>query len=108
MGGVALKLKKEKKIDYVVAVRNTDVNLFFRYLFYLSKIGMEIMKETKNIIFISPAYKKFVIDHYVPYELRNYISQKSIIIPNGVNPFWLQNKKVKSKFIDAKNRDNNS
>lgn len=29
MGGIALKLKREKNIDYIVAVRSTDVNLFF-------------------------------------------------------------------------------
>ena len=33
MGGIALKLKKEKNIDYIVTVQNTDVNLFFKYIF---------------------------------------------------------------------------
>ena len=102
MGGIALKLKKEKNIDYIVTVRNTDVNLFFKYMFHIRKIGINIMKEAKKIIFISPAYKEFVINWYVPYELRDYINQKSVIVPNGVNPFWLQNKKVKSKFVDVK------
>ncbi len=102
MGGIALKLKKKKNIDYIVAVRSTDANLFFKYMFHIRKIGINIMKEAKKIVFISPAYKEFVINWYVPYELRDYINQKSVIVPNGVNPFWLQNKKVKSKFVDVK------
>jgi glycosyltransferase involved in cell wall biosynthesis len=102
MGGIALKLKKEKNIDYIVAVRSTDANLFFKYMFHIRKIGINVMKEAKKIVFISPAYKEFVINRYVPYELRDYINQKSVIVPNGVNPFWLQNKKVKSKFVDVK------
>ena len=102
MGGIALKLKKKKNIDYIVAVRSTDANLFFKYMFHIRKIGINIMKEAKKIVFISPAYKEFVINRYVPYELRDYINQKSVIVPNGVNPFWLQNKKVKSKFVDVK------
>ena len=52
MGGIALKLKKEKNIDYIVAVRNTDINIFFRYFFYLREIGIEILKESRKIIFL--------------------------------------------------------
>ena len=102
MGGIALKLKKEKNIDYVVTVRNTDVNLFFKYMFHIRKIGINIMKEVKKIVFISPACKEFVIDRYVPYQLRDYINQKSVIVPNGVNPFWLQNKHEKSEYKNNK------
>jgi len=102
MGGIALKLKKEKNIDYVVSVRNSDVNLFFKYMFHIRKIGINIMKEAKKIVFLSPAYKEFVINRYVPHKLRDCIKQKSAIVPNGVNPFWLQNKYVKSEY---KNRN---
>lgn len=98
MGGIALKLKIEKNIDYIVAVRNTDVNLFFKYMLHTRKIGINIVKEAKKIIFISPVYKEFVINRYVPYELRDCIEKKSVIIPNGVTPFWLQNKYVKSGY----------
>ena len=102
MGGIALKLKREKNIDYIVAVRNTDVNLFFKYMLHTRKMGINIMKEAKKIVFISPAYKEFVINRYVPYELKDCIEQKSVIVPNGVNPFWLQNKHVKSEYKDKK------
>ena len=102
MGGIALKLKIEKNINYIVAVRNTDVNLFFKYMLYIRKIGVEIMKVAKKIIFISPAYKEFLINRYIPYELRDYIDKKSITIPNGVNSFWLQNKYTRSEYKNKK------
>jgi len=102
MGGIALKLKKEKNIDYIVAVRNTDVNLFFKYMFHTRKVGINIMKEAKKVIFVSPAYKEFVINRYVPHKLRGCIEQKSVIVPNGVNPFWLQNKYTKFEYKDKK------
>ena len=102
MGGIALKLKRGKNIDYIVAVRNTDVNLFFKYMLHIRKIGINIMKEAKKIIFISPTYKGFVINHYVPYELRDCINQKSVIIPNGANSFWLENKYVKFEYKNKK------
>jgi len=98
MGGIALKLKKEKNIDYIVAVRNSDINLFFKYMLHVRKIGINIMKEAKKVVFISPAYKEFVINQYVPCELRDCIEQKSVIVPNGVNPFWLQNKYAKFEY----------
>jgi L-malate glycosyltransferase len=98
MGGIALKLKKEKNIDYIVTVQNTDVNLFFKYMFHIRKIGINVMKEAKKIVFNSPAYKEFVINKYIPNQLKEYINQKSIIIPFGINPYWLQNKFNKPKL----------
>jgi len=60
------------------------------------------MKEAKKVIFISPAYKEFVINRYVPHKLRGCIEQKSVIVPNGVNPFWLQNKCEKFEYKNKK------
>ena len=102
MGGIALKLKKEKNIDYIVAVRNTDINVFFKYMIHTRKIGVQIMKEAKKIVFINPVYKEFVINRYIPCELRDYVNQKSIIVPNGVNHFWLKNKAKKYGWNNKK------
>ena len=92
MGGIALKLKKEKNIDYVVAVRNTDVNLFFKYIFYLRGIGIQIMKESKKIIFLSPVYRDYILEKSIPGNLQDIIMKKSMVVPNGINPFFLKNK----------------
>lgn len=98
MGGIALELKKEYQVDYVVSVRNSDLNLFFRFMPYLRKKGIKIMMEARRIIFISPAYKEHLINNYIPIEMRNYINHKTTVIPNGISSFWLQNKHINSNF----------
>ncbi|MEG1311476.1 MAG: glycosyltransferase family 4 protein [Romboutsia sp.] len=102
-GYVAYKLKKEKNIDYIVAVRNTDVNTFFKKMIHLRKIGVEIMKNAKQIIFISPKYKQYVIDTYIPNDLKKSIEEKSVVIPNGIDKFWFDNLNMKEKIIEKDN-----
>jgi len=103
MGGIALKLKKEKNIDYIVAVRNTDVNLFLKYIFYLRSFGIKIMKESKKIIFLSPVYRDYVFEKFIPSNLQKSIIEKSTVVPNGIDPFFLKNKYNKFKFGNKKN-----
>jgi glycosyltransferase involved in cell wall biosynthesis len=106
MGGIAQKIMRERGINYIVNIQNTDVNIFFKYGFFLRKKGVEIMKGASKIIFISPEYKKYVINRYIPYKLRDYINQKSVIIPMGINPFWLQNKYINKPKFKIKNKIN--
>ncbi|WP_024621022.1 hypothetical protein [Metaclostridioides mangenotii] len=47
-GYVAYKLKRDKNIDYIVAVRNTDVNTFFKKMIHLRKLGIDILKNAKK------------------------------------------------------------
>ena len=98
MGGIALKLKKEKNIDYIVAVRNTDINLFFKYIFYLRGIGIQIMKESKKIIFLSPAYRDYILEKIIPGNLQDTIIKKTMVVPNGINPFFLKNRYNRPKL----------
>lgn len=102
-GYVSYKLKKEKNIDYIVAVRNTDVNTFFKKMPHLRKVGVKILENAKQIIFISPRYKRYVIDTYIPDELKKSIEEKSVVIPNGIDKFWFDNINMKSKAIDKNN-----
>lgn len=98
-GYVAYKLKRDKNIDYVVAVRNTDVNTFFKKMIHLRKLGVEILKNAKKIVFISSRYKEFVIDKYIPEDFKEEIRQKSIVLPNGIDKFWFENMHLEPKSI---------
>jgi glycosyltransferase involved in cell wall biosynthesis len=91
MGGIALKLKYKEGIDYIVSVRNSDVNLFFKYGLWLRKAAIAIMLEASNIVFISPSYKRRVLETYIPNNVRQKIERKSLILPNGINNFWPNN-----------------
>lgn len=102
-GNVAYNMKKEYNIPYVVAVRNTDVNTFFKYRFYLRKLGVKIMKEADAIFFLSNSYKKEVLEKYVSKKDLNIIKTKVHIIPNGIDDYWLSNKKTLYNEKKSKN-----
>lgn len=97
-GGVAYNLKRKFGIPYITAIRNTDVNFFFKYLFYLHGYGRKIITYADKIIFISPSYVEHVnrvckIDFASKYE----------IIPNGINNNWFLNENYqKNKSIPLK------
>lgn len=91
-GYVAMRLKKQFGIPYIVAVRNTDVNIFFKKMIHLRKMGLEILKNSEYIVFLSKSYRDEVIQKYVPENSRELIFNKSSIIPNGIDEFWLKNR----------------
>ena len=91
-GYIAYKLKQKHNIPYIVAVRNTDVNLFFKKMIHLRTMGANILRNAEKVIFISEPYKKYTIEKFIPEEYKKEIGKKSIIIPNGIDEFWLKNK----------------
>lgn len=90
-GGVAYRLKKERNIDYIVAVRNTDLNFFFKYGLHLRTYAIKILEAANKIIFISPTYQNRMLEKYVPKRLYEDILKKSLIIPNGIDDYWHNN-----------------
>ena len=87
-GNCAMELSGETGIPYVVAVRNTDVNVFFKYMVHLRKRGVEILNNASAVFFLSPVYRDQVLDRYVPGDLREGILRKTFVIPNGIEDFW--------------------
>lgn len=116
-GYSAMKLKKKYDIPYIVAVRNTDINIFFEKLFYLRKIGIEILKNADKIIFLSESYENMTLEKYIPKYLYNKIKSKSEIIPNGIDEFWFNNiynkkremkdKKINILYVGEINKNKN-
>lgn len=90
-GSIAMRLKLRFGIPYIVAVRNTDVNLFFRKMIHLRKLGLKILENADKIIFLSEAYRDQVIDKYIPENLKETIYNKVSVIPNGIDDFWIEN-----------------
>ena len=101
-GYIAMRLKKQFEIPYIVAVRNTDVNLFFKEMVHLRKLGVRILQNADKVIFLSKSYRDSVIDKYVPKAIQEVILDKSEIIPNGIDEFWFDNtesvKQVPEKY----------
>ena len=101
-GNCARSLWKKYGIPYVVAVRNTDVNAFFKRMPHLRKRGVEIMMDAEAVFFLSEAYRRQVFEQYVPQQYRETIRRKTHIIPNGIDEFWFQNPPIAGKKCDAK------
>lgn len=90
-GAIAYMAHKKYNIPYVVAVRNTDVNLFAKLLPHTWKNAQKILLESSKIYFISKALQNtFITLPLVKPILRN-IENKFIFRPNGVEDIWLKN-----------------
>lgn len=90
-GGVAYELYKKYGIPYVVAVRDTDVNQYFKKAKHLKPYALKILKNASTVVFLSKAYRDNVIKKVIPKRLRKAIDKKSVVIPNGISSFWLNN-----------------
>ena len=96
-GYIAYRVFKAYNIPYVVAVRNSDINAFFKYFIYLRKLGIEILENAKAIIFISNSYKDILFRKYIPKEKYEIINSKSYVIPNGIDDYYLENISIEKK-----------
>ena len=90
-GNCARRLSKKHGIPYVVAVRNTDVNDFFRLMPRLRRRGIRTMLDAEAVFFLSESYRQQVFEQYVPKKYQEVIRNKSHIIPNGIDEFWFAN-----------------
>lgn len=101
-GYLAYSLNKSYGIPYIVAVRNTDMNIFMKYMLHLRHVGRAIIRSASQVIFLSPAYRDRFMNQYVPKNDREQLYQKIQVIPNGINKFWINNKYMMPKLIDTR------
>lgn len=97
-GGTAYYLKKFRGIKYVVSIRNTDINVFYKYGWHLRSFIKEVLLQAEAVIFISEAYKQKVFELF-PKKIINEIEHKVYVIPNGIDDIWLKKEIVKPPQI---------
>ncbi len=90
-GAVALKIKQDLKIPYIVTIQNTALNAFGKYRPDLKWRRDKILKEAEKVVFYSPAYKQKLL-RSLSSKIREQVKNKSIIIPNGIDPYFLHAK----------------
>ena len=90
-GGVALLIHKKYNIPYFITVRNSDLNVFYKYLPHERGFGRSIVKSAQKIFLISASYKNRFIELKALRSLKKELIDKIEIIPNGVDPFWIEN-----------------
>ncbi|MFC0013746.1 MULTISPECIES: glycosyltransferase family 4 protein [Allobacillus] len=98
-GYLAYTVNKKVGIPYIVIVQNTDINVYFKKMFFLRGIGREILKGAHRVIFISQPYKEFVLNKYLSSKDKNLVENKSSIIPFGIDNFWFNNLAEKPKSV---------
>lgn len=91
-GYSAYQLHKQYGLPYIVAVRNTDVNVFFKRMLHLRHVGVNVLRLAETVVFLSPAYRETVLEKYVPEKYRESIRAKSVVVPNGIDPLFFAQK----------------
>lgn len=92
-GYIAYNVYKRYRIPYIVAVRSTDLYVFFKRMIHLRKLGVKILLNAKFIIFLSISHRNECLEKYIPKKYRKEILKKVVIIPNGIDDFWHKNKR---------------
>lgn len=95
-GYIAYKLNEKYNKPYIVAVRSTDINVFFKKMIHMRRLGIDILKNAKKIIFLSRTSRDECIYKFIPNHLQLSIMNKAIILPNGIDDYWHSNKKISS------------
>ena len=72
-GSIALRLYKEYKIPYMVSVRGTDMNLYFKFMPHLWKLGLEILRNAQKIFFITERSFHQLFDNRILLKLKETI-----------------------------------
>ena len=103
-GNTAMQLSKKYNKPYVVAIRSTDVNAFFKYRPHLRRRGVKIMMGASRVFFLSESYRKQVFEKYVPEKYREELLKKTEIMPNGIDDFYFANEETGEKKLSGEIR----
>ena len=88
-GMVAWELHRKYGIPYIVAVRNSDVNAFLRYMPHLWWVHRAVLEAAGKVVFITPNLRQRLLKHPTLWRMKTATADKSIVIPNGINDFWI-------------------
>lgn len=78
-GAVAYELNKKYGIQYITAIRNTDLYTYYALLFWRRIYFNKVFNAAKNVSFISPSLKTYFHCHF-----GNQTNKEGLIIPNAI------------------------
>lgn len=93
----AYRLYKKYKVPYIVAVRNSDINFFFKYIINYRWVAYKVLENASRIILISPIYRER-LKSSIPNVLFSLIESRIEIVPNGINDIWMKNVHIKREL----------
>ena len=100
-GWAVYKLYKKYGVPYVVSVRNTDLNVFMKIPVF-KRIAKTVVENASGVLFLSKAYKEKFLNICFNGESRAAVEKKCDVIPNGLEPFWLENVSEPKKAVHDK------
>ena len=90
-GALAYELHRKYGKPYIVAVRNTDINIFLKYKPHLVFLVRKILDNASRLVFISQSnFDNFFASPLVAPFAHHYRS-KALVINNGIDRLWLDN-----------------
>lgn len=98
-GAIAYELKQHYKIPFLIAVRNTDLNTYYRFFRYHIGYFEKILHAAEHIVFISPKYLEIYRKKYITSQWGNEFATKANVIPNGIGPYFLENRNYSNRAI---------
>ena len=87
-GSIALRLHKAHGIPFVVTLRYSDVAVIWKYEWHLHPMAREILRAASAVIVLSPVVKTQAMS-FLPEGERETLTRKTFVIPNGIDPLWL-------------------
>ena len=91
-GGIAYRLHRQTGLPFVVTLRFSDIEYFFKYEPHLRPHAMKILRAASKVLFLSPVHRDKVLSRYVPAGEQAAMREKSAVVPNGIEPVWLDGK----------------
>lgn len=82
-GGTAYLLGRKYGIPYIVSVRNTDLNVFYKYAIHYRSFSHRVLFGAASIVFLSRSYmtRFFAL---LPPRVVSAIKHRCFVIPNGI------------------------
>ena len=87
-GSIAMALSNETGIPYGVTLRYSDTEVLWR-LPWLHPLARRILEGASFVVFLGDAVRSRVIGTWIAGEARDALQKKSTVIPNGIQPEWL-------------------
>lgn len=101
-GSIALKLHRKTGVPYVVSVRASCIMNFDRKIALHNYInGLNVLGNAKSIFFQTSNALNNLLNK-IPKSYRDEVINKSIIIPNGIDKFWQENKIANCKMFNER------
>lgn len=91
-GYIALQIFKKTRTPYNVMIYGSDINVFFKYMYHLRSLGLEILENARNIFVSCNGHKEILLEKYIPENKNKYIRDKIKVVPFGIEEFWINNK----------------